>query len=393
MPSFLTHLLFPRKINLVFLSIFLFAIAIGMNAVTFPAVLNKNGISAAGIGLAFTLDCLGGILMSFFLSFVVAKLRLMKTLAISSLSYAVAILIIYFYQSFQLWALLAFLMGNLWFMYVITRQSWLNMFFSTEQRGVGLGIFSMMISIGIALGPVIVRFSGAESYLSFVIAAIFTILSFLCLRSLKHEADPHLNSDRIALREFFKTDPANFLARFFLEFQNYILLTFTVIFGAKIGMAYEAAGLLISSYMASGFFDIVVGFILKKVSPQKMIKIGFSGCFTIFCLIIFVHDYKFLLGAYFCFGLFVACAYVSTFKICNDSFANERLVAANATFQLVGSIGSLCGSLIGGILFNIFGAVGFPLAMIFAAGVYLLFLRRTRNSNFPQQSETTLNKN
>lgn len=385
MPDILSHLNFSRKTNLIFLSIFLFAVAIGINAVSFPAILNKNGISTTGIGLAFTLDCLGGILMSFFLSFVVAKLRMMKALAISSLSYAAAILIIYFYQSFYWWIALAFLMGNLWFMYVITRQSWLNMFFTSKQRGVGLGIFSTAISAGLALGPVIVSFTGAENYFSFVIAAILTILSFICLLPLRDEIEPKLQSDHIALREFFKTDPRNFLARFFLDFQTYILLTFTVIYGAKIGLSYEAAGLLISSYMASGFFDVLVGFILKKVNPYKMIKIGFSGCLAIFFLIIFVHNYKFLLIAYFCFGLSVAYIYVSTFKICNDDFPSEKLVAANATFQLIGSIGSLCGSLIGGILFSIFGTVGFPIAIILGAIFYLSFLKISYNKSASNQ--------
>ena len=372
-PKFFKQLIFPRELNLLFLSIFLFAITLGMNAVSFPAILNKNGVDAARIGIAFTLDCLGGILISFFLSLIVSRLKMMKTMAFAAIAYSVIILTIYFYQNFYLWMLLAFTMGGLWFMYVITRQSWLNILLTEKTRGVGLGVFSMLISAGIALGPVVVKFVGAENYLSFVIAALLTLISFLCLLPLADNQQPVLEPRRIALKEFFQTNPRIFLARFFLDLQTYVLITFTVIFGVKIGLSYEVAGLLISAYMASGFCDLAIGFLLKKWNPYQLINYGFLGSMCSFLLIIFFHNYKFLLCCYFLFGVFVACIYVSSFKVCNDDFRAQKLVAANATFQLIGALGSLSGSLIGGVLFNVFGAIGFPITIVLSCACCLWF--------------------
>ena len=374
MPQILKQLTFSRELNLLFLSIFLFAIAMGINLVTFPTILSKHGVSAGDIGLAFTIDSFGGILMSFFLSRLVTRLTMLRALKIAAGGYCLIILLIYFYQSFYLWAVFAFLMGALWFMYVITRQSWLNMLLKTHQRGVGLGIFSMLISAGIAIGPIIVKFSGADNYRSFVVSATLAAISLICLEPLKNHPRPKLHSRRISLKEFFKTNPRAFLARFFLDFQTYLLLTLTVIFGAKVGLTFEAAGLLISAYMASGFFDVWVGFALKKWNPYKLIKFGFYGCFCCLIAIMFIHAYVFLLATYFIFGIFIACIYVSVFKVSNDDYIREKLVASNATFQLIGSGGSFFGSLVGGILFNIFGAVGFPIAMIMSCVCYLTFL-------------------
>jgi predicted MFS family arabinose efflux permease len=243
-----------------------------------------------------------------------------------------------------------------------------------NQRGVALGVFSMTISAGIAFGPVIVKFSGAENYLSFVISASMVIASFLCLLALKNKNQFQLESKRISLLLFFKTNPRAFLARFFLDFQSYLLLTFSVIFGVKIGLSNEAAGLLISAYMASGFFDLLVGFLLKKISPYQMINFGFLGCLSCFLAIIFFHNYLFLVITYFVFGISIACIYVSVFKAANESFAPEKIVAANSTFQLIGSIGSICGSFAGGLLFDIFGAIGFPITMVLSCIFYLTFL-------------------
>jgi MFS family permease len=374
-PSLIKQFTFSKELNLIFLSVLLFASAMGVNLVTFPTILNQHGVDASKIGIAFTLDALGGILMSFFLSKFVGRLRMMKALGVAIFGYVAAILLIYFYKSFYLWSAIAFFMGICWFTFVITRQSWLNMLLQNNQRGVAMGIFSMLISAGIAVGPVIVKFSGANNYSSFLISASLAIFSYICLLPLKHTSQPQIESKRIPLKEFFKTNPRCFLARFFLDFQTYLLLTFTVVFGVKIGLKYEAAGLLISAYMASGFFDVFVGFLLKKISPYKMINIGFLGCMYCFLsLALYSQSYIFLLLIFFLFGIFIACIYVSVFKICNDDYANEKLVAANATFQLIGSCGSLCGSFIGGVLVDVFGTQGFPITIVLSCALYLTFL-------------------
>lgn len=375
MPNFLKQLTFSRRLNFLFLSILLFATAVGINIVTFPTILNQNGVSPAFIGIAFTTEIIGGIFMSFFLSNFVAKYGMMHALRITSLSYAAAIALIYFYQNFFLWAAIEFFIGACWFSYFITRQAWLNIILENHQRGVATGLFSMAISAGIALGPVVVSMIGADNYLSFVASAGLTIISFLCLRPLAHSAQPVLESKRIPLKEFFKNNPCAFVTRFFLDFQTYLLMTFTVIFGIKIGLTYEAAGLLLTSYAASGFFDVWVGFALKKISPYKLINIGFLGCIYCFLVIILYNkSYPLLLFCYFFFGVSIACIYVSVFKITNDGYRKEKLVAANATFQIIGSTGSLCGSLMGGLLVDIFGDQGFPITMILSCVLYLTFL-------------------
>ncbi len=371
----LQSLKFSRELNLLFLSILLFATAMGINFVTFPTILTLHQVNPALIGLASTCEIIGGIFASFFLSRIVSKLGMIRSLGISSSGYAAAIALIYFYQNFYLWIAFALFMGCCWFIYVIARQSWLNILLTDEQRGIATGIFSMIVSAGLATGPVIVNFVGASNYLPFFISAILVLISYFCISLLKNSPQPEIESKKIPLKDFFRRNPSCFMTRFFLDFQTYILLIFTVVFGVNLGLTYEAAGLLISAYMASGFFDVWVGFVLKKVSPYKMINIGFLGCIYCFIIIsLYAKSYLLLVVLYFIFGMSIACIYVSVFKIANEDYGREKLVAANATFQLIGSIGSLCGALTGGILINIFGPQGFPLAIILSCVFYLTFL-------------------
>lgn len=367
--------LFSKEILLLLISILLFSTAMGMDFVTFPAVLTKNGIDPGRIGIALSSDILSGIIMSFFLSKIVARFGAFFIFAFSSILYATAICLIYFYQNFYLWLGFCFLMGSCWFMSIIIKTSWLNSLTANKNRSLILGIFSMMISMGIFLGPVIVDFCGALNYLSFLISAALVTMAFATLLPIRNTIKIKISSHRIPLKTFFKKNPRCFLARLVLDFTSYSLLLFSVIFGNKIGMTQEKSGLLISAYMASGFSDVLVGFLLKKYNVYKMINFGFIGCLSCFLIVIFHHNnYLFLLTLYFIFGFFIACIFVSVFTIVNQDYPKEKLVAANSTFQLIGSIGSLLAGLSGGYLINIFGKLGLPFAIIFSCIFYLTFL-------------------
>jgi MFS family permease len=58
----------------------------------------------------------------------------------------------------------------------------------------------------------------------------------------------------------------------------------------------------------------------------------------------------------------------------NEDYPAEELVSANSTFQLIGTLGSISGTLIGGVMIDIFGSQGFPIIICFGCLFYLTFL-------------------
>lgn len=84
----LHSLKFSREINLLLLSTLLFGIAIGIDLVTFPTVLTLQNINPARIGLASTCEMFGGIVASFFLSYFISKLGMIRGLGTPAGLYA-----------------------------------------------------------------------------------------------------------------------------------------------------------------------------------------------------------------------------------------------------------------------------------------------------------------
>jgi MFS family permease len=137
------------------------------------------------VGIACAFETLFAIITSFFLAKIIAKFRLMNSLKFAAIFYAIATILLYFYFNFWLWLLLISVTGSCWFIYAISRLSWLNILLNNNNRGVGIGIFSMIISLGVGIGPLIVKTLGANSFFSFLASAFLTLCSFWFLLPLK----------------------------------------------------------------------------------------------------------------------------------------------------------------------------------------------------------------
>lgn len=375
MKNLLKELKFSKEINFLFLSIFLFATAAGSLLVLLPAMLDKNGFAAHHVNIYFAFEMAGGICMSFFLMKIVAKFHTFNTIKIAALTYAAIVSLIYFCNHFYLWFFIAFSIGMLWFMYVITRQSWLNMLLQNERRGIATAIFTMAIAFGISLGPVLVRINGAANYSSFLIVSLLVVISFICLKPLEKLERSEISAKKIKLKNFFQQNPELFLSRFFTDFQVYLMLTFTVTFGIKNGLSAENSGLLITSFMISCLIDIFIGGAFKKYPAQKIINFGFCGSFMCFLGIFLLHEYySLLLIIYFILGMFCGCMFIGNLKLLNDSYDKKHLLAANSTFQLIASLGSMSASILGAFLINIFGTLAFPPTLLLSPIIYLSFI-------------------
>jgi len=126
--------------------------------------------------------------------------------------------------------------------------------------------------------------------------------------------------------------------------------------------------------MTSGIFDLYAGFLVRKYNRYNMVKAGFVGCLTMIILAtINYNSYNVLLVLYFLFGTSTASIFVATLTITNETFAKEKLVAANATFQSIGAFGSLFGAVLGGLFIQFFDFYGFFIAIILANITYLIF--------------------
>ncbi len=364
-------------ISCLILSLTFTALSAGINVITYPAILIANSVPVLLIGFAFSFELIAGIATSFFLSRMISKIGLKNSIIIFTLIYIAIILGIYFYINYAFWLFLSALNGICWISFFAIRQAWINNLISSKQRSVMIGLSGAVVSTGFLVAPMIVDHFGARNYQLFLISAIFVAISSLMLIPTRKTSPSKIIAARIAFKSFFKSIPQAFLGNFVAELQIFSVLVFSIILGQKIGYSTEKSGFLISAFAASGICDLCSGILIKKLdNPKQMINIGILLCLlSAISAMIWHQNYLLLLAIYFIYGVSIGLTFVAASTVTNNYYQKEQLIAANTTFQAIGTIGALIGSLLIGFFMQIFDFYGFFIAIILVNFTVLIYNR------------------
>ncbi|HLD76678.1 MAG TPA: MFS transporter, partial [Rickettsiales bacterium] len=196
------------------LSILIASIAIGINIIAFPSVLLDNDVSSFLIGLSSTNEIIFGIIISIFLSRIVARLTAIGSALIISLIYSSLVLTIFFYQNYYLWLLLAGLTGSCWLSLFVIRQAWINHLIANENRSIILALTTTIFCFGFVISSFTVNYFGAINYYLFITSAALILLSALLMFIVRNTQPQKIDSQKISIKEFLKQEPNTAIARF-----------------------------------------------------------------------------------------------------------------------------------------------------------------------------------
>ncbi len=359
----------------IILSFLIASVSVGINVVVFPAILIDNDINAFLIGVTATSEMIFGFLAAVLVSRIIYRFGAIPTVIFITLAYSTIIYFIFFYQNYLLWLVLQSMTGVFWLFLYIIRQAWINNLVSGNNRSIVVALISSIFCSGFIAGSSLVKIFGALNHTCLIISSILIFISGMMLVLIKNTFPKSIDSaDHVKFKTIFKKLPNDAIARFLLDFQVGCLIFLGVLFGSQVGFSAENSGLLIAAFMASGVFDLYAGFLAKYYDRAKLIIFAFIGCLiTLSLSIIFYQDFYVLMLLFFCFGLGCAMIMVTTLTNVNDAFDKSQLVAANATFQAIGSLGTIVGCLIGGTLMFLFDFYGFFATILMSIVTYLVY--------------------
>ncbi len=367
----------------VILSLLIASFAVGINVIVFPAILIDNNISALFIGLASANEIIFGFFATIYISRIFAKHGVVKSAVFVTIIYSLILYFIFYYKNYFLWLIYESIIGVCWISLFVVRQAWINHLIADKNRSIVLALTASIFCLGFMAGSAMVKIFGALNHICLIVSSILTLASGL-LMLLVHDTSPkNVDSDHIKLKEFAAKLPNETLARFLLDFQAGCVILLGVVFGTKINLSVENSGLLIAAFMASGIFDLYAGVLTKLYDRRKLIIYGFLGCLlTMGIATILYREFYALIACFFLFGMSCAMIMVATLTSVNDKFNKSKLIAANATFQAVGSLGCVFGCLVGAIMIEIFGFYGFYATIFLAILTYLayFFIKQGNNS-------------
>jgi MFS family permease len=384
---------------------FLQSISVGINAVIFTTALASYGAKTSTIGVILAVEYLSVFAISLNLPRILKLFSLSFGLEVSLLFRIPALIALCYVTEPKWWALWVFLHGVGNFLYGILLQTWINGLSFDKHKGLLMGLFGTSISLGLAIGPLLISFIGkhplllapyihsveaaifsqlgakipdtvnditkAGLFLSAVFSAISAVPTLLCRF---HAPKLRLESSTSAPKLISRA-PAAFFAVMLCGFTILGLQSFITLYGIKNGLSVTAASYLMSAFM--------LGSIILE-APIASLSDRFDRRYVLIVLVLLglVSAIYLPIAVYWKYSawilLFVWGGMMGAiFSIClasiSERFEGSALVAANGAFSIMDNLGGLLGVLVMGVAMDFFGEDGFPYALMLASVTYFSF--------------------
>jgi MFS family permease len=152
-------------------------IAIGLGLPLLSIILEKRGVSSSMIGLNSAMAGVAAMVAAPLSTMIAQRLTVVTTMVLSIVAASVSALGFYYAEALWMWFPLRIVFhGAITILFVLS-EFWINTAAPPSRRGLVLGIYATVLSLGFAAGPLIFSLIGSEGILPFLIGAGIILLA------------------------------------------------------------------------------------------------------------------------------------------------------------------------------------------------------------------------
>lgn len=350
-------------------------IAIGIGMPLLSVVLEQRGLSTTMIGFNAAVAGLASIAAAPCATPLAARFGVVWTMFAMVLAGASAFVGFYFVPHFWMWFPLRAVLHFAITILFILSEFWIATSAPPAKRGLILGVYATVLSLGFAFGPWLFSQVGSQGFLPFGITFVLIMMAAIPVLA--------------ALKESPKIDRAPTGTRFIgyiwmVPMATGAVLVFGAVetggfalfplYGTRVGYTEADAALLLTAIgLGNVLFQIPLGLISDRIRDRRHLLmvcavIGFAGMLA---LPLVAHDWYLTAGILFLWGGVVAGLYTVGLAHLGSRLAGRDLASANAAFVLCYGIGMLLGPQAIGIGMDLFGPNGFAYAILLFFAAYL----------------------
>ena len=345
------------------ISSFFTGIAIGYFFTVLVIVQKLNGYSEGVIGLISASFSLGLMVSGFFVSKILASIKIYKMLLLSVSIQTICVLLIFSYFTPINLASCSFLMGIMGGMNWMTMDTWANIVSNDKNRGKSIGLYNSSMSVGFAIGPLLVAIFGTQGLFPIILCLFLMIIRIPALHFIRH----HINNVEVPEQvkkinfSFIKMAPFIFVAIFISGIND---SSFVALFPAfMINELFSDKS--IGFYFFIGAFGGVitqpfVGAISDKVDKRKFLFLLLI-CHIIWPLLLFnyINIQIIIILSVVIWGFASVSLYTVALAYLGERVSIKEISIATSLFIIVYEGGEFFGPIIVGLSMNKFGNTGF----------------------------------
>jgi MFS family permease len=357
-----------------------FAVAQGLTYPLLSFILERQGTTPGLVGLSAAMTPLGFILSAPFIPGLARRVGGARLAILCSILAAVTLIAIAWTRDVWAWLPLRFLLGFFANPLYVISETWLISITPALRRGRVMGLYSSIVSGGVAIGPLSLGLVGTEGWPPFMIGIVaFLLCGLIVLAVVPRLPDMPHEGEATSLSGFFARAPLLSFAVFTAAAFEQVLLSLFAVYGAALGSTEERIASLITCFITgNAVLQILLGRVAEQFGSKRTmlfcVVASLAGCLALSSVLNswFVWPLLFVWGGV-SFGIYT----MSLIQL-GERFTGQALIAGNAAFAFVWGIGGIVGSPATGVAMQLIGHQGLPASLGLLSFILAVFLMAER---------------
>jgi MFS family permease len=352
-------------------------IAIGLGMPLLSVVLEARGHSATMIGLNTAVAGVASIAGAPLATPLASRLGVAWTMLLMIAAGALAFVGFHFATAFWMWFPLRVVLHISLTVLFILSEFWISASAPPSRRGLVLGIYATVLSLGFAAGPWLFSRLGSTGFLPFGVTVVLVVLAAIPVLA-AHKESPPIRPEGEETSHFLRyiwmvpTATAAVLVFGAVETGGFALFP---VYGSRIGYSEADAALLLTMIgLGNVVLQIPLGMISDRVRDRRYLllvcaAVGLVG--TVFMPYL-AQNWHLMALLLFLWGGVVAAMYTVGLAHLGSQLSGHELASANAAFVLCYGVGMVLGPQAIGIGMDTFGPSGFGWSLALFFGAYMV---------------------
>jgi MFS family permease len=353
-------------------------IAIGLGIPLLSVILESRGYSATMIGANTATAGLASIAAAPAATPLAARFGVVPVMLLMIVAGAFSFIGFYFAPAFWMWFPLRVILHSALTVLFILSEFWINASAPPQRRGLVLGVYATVLSLGFAFGPWLFARVGSSGFTPFGIAFALVIAAMIpVLAAWSQSPRMHGEGDgRGFWRYLFMVPTATAAVLVFGAVETGGFALFPV-YGSNIGYSEKDAALLLSMVgLGNVVLQIPLGLASDRIRDRRLLlaACAVTGLAGMVVLPFISANWTLTAAMLFIWGGVVAGLYTIGLAHLGSRLSGRDLASANAAFVLCYGLGMLAGPQAIGVGMDRLGPDGFAyvLAVFFALYIVLV---------------------
>lgn len=349
-------------------------IAIGLGLPLLSIILEKRGISSTMIGLNSAMAGLAAMAAAPISTKLAHSWGVAPTMLWAVLLASISSLGFYYAEQFWMWFPLRIVFHGATTTLFILSEFWINAAAPPSRRGLVLGIYATVLSVGFASGPLLFSLIGSDGILPFAVGAVAILVAAIPIFVARGESPALDGKPSTHFLRYIFLVPTATAAVFVFGAVEVGGLSLFPIYATRIGFGESQAALLLTVMgVGNMIFQIPLGMLSDRLKDRRLLLsamalIGLAGSLALPWL---SENWLLMAVVLLFWGGSVSGLYTVGLSHLGSRLTGSDLAAANAAFVFCYAVGTVAGPQAIGAAIDISGNHGFAWAIAGFFGLYV----------------------